>query len=320
MDLSIISVNWNSAEYMQECIASIREHTTEITYEVVIVDNASRKEDFEQLKRLCPEATILRSEENLGFARANNLAFARSVGEYVLFLNPDTKLIGSAINIMLKEAKALPDAGIVGCKLLNRDLSVQLSSIQKFPTIINQVLDAEYLLLRWPRCPLWDIAPLFSQQVQPIKVDVISGACMLLRRAVFEQVGKFREDYFMYGEDTDLNFKVQGASFANYYVGNAEIVHYGGGSSSKQCWNQWSVVMKHNSIRRYFRNTRGRYYELFYRLGMGSAAIVRLIALGMVYPWGNLISQRQALKNAMNKWITILRWAIGEQICSVEGS
>ena len=104
----------------------------------------------------------------------------------------------------------------MGCKLLNTDLSVQLSSIQKFPTILNQVVDAEYLRLRWPQCPLWGIAPLFAENVKLLKVDVIPGACMLLRRKVFEQVGMFSEDYFMYAEDLDLNFKLKAAGFTNY--------------------------------------------------------------------------------------------------------
>jgi len=311
MDLSIISVNWNSAEYMQACLESVRVYTKGISYEVVIVDNSSKVEEFEKLKRLCSEATIVRSEENLGFARANNLGFMRSVGNYVLLLNPDTKLISPAISIMLEAAKTLPDAGIVGCKLLNGDLSVQLSSIQRFPTILNQMLDTEYLQLRWPQCPLWDLSPLFSSADEPVRVDAISGACMLIQRDVFEKVGMFSEDYFMYAEDMDLNFKVHRECFANYYVGKAEIIHYGGGSSSKQRWSQWTTVMKHDAMRRYFRNTKGRYYEFLYRLAMGVAAIGRLAILGVAYVFGKLGFKRGNLTDAISKWTTILRSAIG---------
>jgi GT2 family glycosyltransferase len=211
MELSIICVNWNSLEYLRECIASVYQHTHGVSFEIIVVDNASPQGGVDALKQQFPEITIIKSEKNLGFAGANNVGFRRSSGDYVLFLNPDTKLAEPAINAMLQHIKMLPDAGIVGCKLLNTDLSVQLTSIQKFPTILNQVLDAEYLQLRWPHCFLWEIAPLFSNEVKLLKVEVITGACMLLRREVFERVGMFSEDYFMYAEDIDLNYKVRRA-------------------------------------------------------------------------------------------------------------
>src|SRR5262249_44700971 len=151
-----------------------------------------------------------------------------------------------------------PDAGIVGCRLLNTDLSVQLTSIQKFPTIINQLLDVEYFQLRWPGCPLWDMRALFTDNVKLTKVEVISGACMLLRREVFTRVGMYTEDYFMYAEDIDLNFKAARAGFTNYYVGNAIIVHHGGKSSSQQSVSHWATIMKYRAMKRMFNNTRGR--------------------------------------------------------------
>jgi GT2 family glycosyltransferase len=158
---------------------------------------------------------------------------------------------------MMERIRSLPDAGIVGCKLLNTDLSIQLSSIQKFPTILNQLLDIEYLQVRWPGCPLWNLKPLLSPGVKLSKVDVISGACMLMPRNVFEQVHMFTEDYFMYAEDIDLNYKVKRAGFSNYYVGDAVIIHFGGGSSSQQGVSQWKTVMKYRAMRQYYRNTRG---------------------------------------------------------------
>src|SRR5450755_3647080 len=185
MDLSIIIVNWNSADFLSECVASIQKHMQSVTYEIIVVDNASAKEDVDKLRQHLPDISLIASQENRGFAGANNLGFRHSSGEYVLFLNPDTKLVGPAIDIMVERMKLLPDAGIVGCRLLNRDLSVQLTSIQKFPTILNQVLDLQYLQLRWPHCPLWEMAPLFSDEAKLVKVEMISGACMLLRREVF---------------------------------------------------------------------------------------------------------------------------------------
>jgi GT2 family glycosyltransferase len=313
MELSIVCVNWNSVDYLRECLASIYEHTLEVKFEIVIVDNASPAGDVSVLEREFPQIKIIKSPKNLGFAGANNLGFRHSSGTYVLFLNPDTKLMGPSIPILLRHIKALPDAGIVGCKLLNSDLTVQLSSIQKFPTILNQALDAEYLRIRWPRCPLWEIAPLFADDVKLLKVRVIPGACMLLRRTVFEQVGGFSEDYFMYAEDIDLNYKVKHAGFSNYYVGETAIIHHGGGSSSRQEVRQWAVVMKMNAMLQLFRKTRGRTYGTGYRAAMGTVAAARLLILTGISLIKRTLGRGQSPQVALGKWKAILNWAIGRR-------
>ena len=311
MNLSIICVNWNSVDYLRECIASIYENTSNLSWEILVVDNASPQGGVETLKDQFPEVKIIKSSKNLGFAGANNIGFQQSAGEYVLFLNPDTKLIGPTLNILFDNIRKLPDAGIVGCKMLNTDLSVQITSIQKLPTILNQILNSEYLHLLWPSCPIWNIGPLFREQTQPTKVEVIPGACMMLRRSVFEEAGMFSEDYFMYGEDLDLNFKLKQAGYTNYYIGEAVIVHHGGRSSSQQKLNQWATVMKYRAMTRYFQKTRGRFYEARYRIAMGCVALSRLILLALMHPFGTVLWDKQSLRRASGKWKVVLKWAIG---------
>ena len=311
MELSIIYVNWNSLDYLRESIASVVQHTHNTTFEIIVVDNASPEPGVDSLKETFPGITIVHSDDNLGFAGANNLGFRRSVGAYVLFLNPDTKLIGPSLDLLLDRLKTLPDAGIVGCKLLNSDLSVQLSSIQTYPTILNQAMDAEYLRLRWPECPLWKIAPLFSDNVGFIKVDVIPGACMLLRREVFERVGWFSEEYFMYAEDLDLNYKVKSAGFSNYYIGETAIIHHGGTSSSRQKVSHWATIMKYRAMVKLFSKTRGRVYAFGYRAAMGVVAVGRLVLLALVAPFGSIVGDRELLRYSREKWITVLKLTTG---------
>ena len=317
MELSIIYVNWNSLDYLRESITSVYEQTHSVSFEIVVVDNASPELGVDSLKERFREIKIVHSDKNLGFAGANNLGFRHSVGEYVLFLNPDTKLVAPSIDLLLGRHKTLPDAGIVGCKLLNTDLTVQLSSIQVYPTILNQAMDAEYLRLRWPECPLWRIAPLFSEEVRLIKVDIIPGACMLLRRTVFENVGLFSEEYFMYAEDLDLNYKVKAAGLTNYYVGETAIIHHGGTSSSRQKVSQWATIMKYRAMVQLFRKTRGRAYAIAYRLTMGIVAVGRLIALALLSPFGNN-RERESLEYSRDKWKTILKLSAGLQDMAVE--
>jgi GT2 family glycosyltransferase len=311
MDLSIIFVNWNSEDYLRNCIASIYSNTKGISFETIVVDNASPAGNVDALKENFPEIKIIKSQENLGFARANNLGFKNSSGSFVLILNPDTKLVGPAVNILLDHSKSLPDAGIVGGRLVDPDLTVQTTSIQRFPTILNQVADVEYLRRRWPNCSLWSLGPLFTQPEKPVKVDVIPGACMLLRREVFEKAGMFTEDYFMYAEDIDLNRKVARLGFSNYFVPDATVIHYGGTSSSHQKINQWSTIMKYRAMDQYYTRNDGRIYAVTYRAAMGCAAVARLLVVAALLPLGMLLRKGRGLWATTAKWTAVLTWAIG---------
>jgi hypothetical protein len=313
MELSIIFVNWNSVDYLRECIASIYENAHGISFEIIVVDNASPQGGVETIHEQFRDVKIIKSPTNVGFAKANNIGFEQSTGSYVLFLNPDTQLLGPTLNILLGHIKSLPDAGIVGCKMLNTDRTVQITSIQRFPTILNQVINAEYLQLRWPDCPLWSIGPLFSNEAKVVKVEVIPGACMLLRREVFAQVGMFSDDYFMYAEDLDLNYKLKQAGYTNYYVGEATIIHHGGRSSSRQKVSQWSTTMKYRAMTRYYRKTRGPLYEFMYRATMGCAAVGRLSLLGIAYVFGGFVWDRESIRFAADKWKAVVKWAVGRQ-------
>lgn len=314
MNLSIIIVNWNSADFLLQALRSVQEHIREVSNEVIVVDNASKATELEKLsvvEQQFPQIKVIHSEANLGFARANNLGFQHSTGEWLLFLNPDTELLGLAISKILEQARQLHNVGIVGCKLLNTDHSVQLSSVQSFPTILNQVLDIEFLQLRWPHWKLWGISPLFSNDAEPQRVNVISGACMLLKREVFEKVGMFSEDYFMYAEDLDLCYKTQRLGLNNYYVGGATIIHHGGKSSSQRAANQWSVMMKFNSIFKFCVKTGGRFYGLLYRLAMVLSATLRLLALTLMSAFNFVTGNPTSFVYARTKWISVLKWSVG---------
>jgi GT2 family glycosyltransferase len=274
---------------------------------MIVVDNASPDGGGEILESEFPEIKLVKSETNLGFAGANNLGFRQSSGRYVLFLNPDTRVVGPAINTLLENIKSLPDAGIVGCKLLNSDLSVQTASVQKFPTLLNQLTNVEYLRMKWPACPLWDISSLFRETPAPVKVEVIPGACMLLKREVFEKAGLFTEDYFMYAEDIDLNYKVRSLGFSSYYVGTAQIVHHGGTSSSTQPVSHWSILMKHRAMVKYCRMVGGPVYAVSYRATMGLSALVHMILLGGMLPF----KDKKDIRLKSSKWSTVLRWSLG---------
>jgi GT2 family glycosyltransferase len=141
---------------------------------------------------------------------------------------------------------------------------------------------------------------------------------MLLRKTVFEQAGLFSEEYFMYAEDLDLNYKVKAAGFTNYYVGETAIIHHGGTSSSRQKVSQWATIMKYRAMVQLFRKTRGGIYALGYRVAMGAVAVGRLILLALLSPFGNLVSDRESMKHSREKWKTVLKLSAGWQDVAVE--
>ncbi|WP_442496790.1 glycosyltransferase family 2 protein [Methylobacter sp. sgz302048] len=310
MDLSIIIVNWNSKDYLQKCIASVFAWTSNIDFEIVVIDSASYDGADEMLKRCYPQVRFIQSDLNLGFAKANNVAFRESTGRYVLFLNPDTELIGPAINILFDAVQMLPKAGAVGCKLLNADRSVQTSCIQAFPTILNQMLSSEYLRFLFPRSSLWGMNSLFGAKNEPAKVDMISGACLMLRRSVFEQAGLFSEDYFMYAEDLELCYKIRQIGYSNYYIPTASVIHFGGGSTEKGP-SEFSVVMARESLWRYMKKNRGNIYGSAYRASIAVSAIGRLLVLVILLPLHCLRQSEPSWNSSLKKWWTILAWSLG---------
>jgi GT2 family glycosyltransferase len=312
-DLSVIIVNWNSVNYLRECLASLFSSVRALEFEVIVVDNASYDGCDEMLRNEFPAAKFIQSTENLGFAGANNLGFSHSSGECLLFLNPDTKVVGDAISVMLRHLRTLPDAGAVGCKLLNSDGSIQTTCIQPFPTILNQFLDTDSLILRFPGLRIWGVRPLFFYSGRPEPVEVICGACIMTKRHVFERVGRFPEDYFMYGEDLDLCFRIRKAGFKSYYVGDASIVHHGGTSTKQIRANYLNIVLKRESIAIFLQKYRGKWVAILYRLTTGFASVVRLGILLLLFPAVAICRRMNSLARAFGKWSKVLSWSLGRE-------
>ena len=308
--LSIIIINWNSVEYLKKCLHSIYSRTNNLDFEVIVVDNASYDGCDEFIKNEFPQAKFIQSKENIGFARANNLGYEYSSGRNLLFLNPDTEILDSAINIMYSYLESIPDAGAVGCKLLNSDLSVQTSCIQPFPTILNQALDVEYLKLKFPQLRLWGIKPLFFNDGNPEEVEVVSGACIMIKKDVFEEIDMFSTDYFMYSEDLDLCYKIQQSGYKSFYISNASVVHHGGGSTRFNNKNEFNIVLMRESVFKFLEKNRGTLNALLYKFSMALVSISRLLLISILIPIA-LLFGCNTLHPVFNKWKKVLKWSLG---------
>jgi hypothetical protein len=173
----------------------------------------------------------------------------------------------------------------------------------RFPGILNQVLQSDALMRRWPSFPVWNIGPLFSNDLTPAKVEAITGACMMMRREVFEKVGMFSEEYFMYAEDVDLCWKVTRAGFSNYYVGRGNVLHYGGVSSPRE----WQIVMKMKAEQQLIANFRGRFYGFLFRATLGLNAALRLMLTIILRTFKKPGKGKEQMNTASLKYRAVLR-------------
>lgn len=313
MDLSIIIVNWNSKDFLAEALNSVQATVHGISYEVLVIDSGSFDGCAEMLVQSYPWVRFIQSGSNLGFAKANNEAFRLSHGDVILFLNPDTKVLGNAITELMRTLNSRPDAGLVGPKLLNGDGSVQETCVRAFPTLVNQLLDSEVLRRRFPNSTLWGKRALGTVDAMPKRVEALSGASLMASRKVFEQVGMFSTDYFMYSEDMDLCLKAARQGFNAYYVPSAVVVHYGGASSSQSPTSSFSAVMRLESQWRFFRKMHSAPYAAVYRVGMFIASLLRISALIMALMIRFFRPEQQGLVYSLRKWAARLRWTIGAQ-------
>ena len=306
--LSILIVNWHSRDYLQRCLESVEATCRELSPEVIVVDGASFDGCDQMMARQFPSAKFIQSEYNIGFGRCNNLGFAEIDSDLVLLLNPDTELQNGALTRLVDVLEKNPEYGIVSGRLLNSDGTLQTSCVQSLPTPINQALDCDFLRKVFPASRLWGTGVAFASKA-PIEVEAVSGACMLLRTEVFRGFGGFRDDYFMYGEDMDLCYRVRAQGHKVMFVPDAEIVHHGGGSSRTQ-FSGFSDEMLRVAGEIYFKQNHGTAAALQYRLLQAVSAIVRLplIVLAFFMFSGE---RRLAARVSAQKWMVVLRWALG---------
>ena len=229
IDLSVIIVNWNTRDLLVRCLNSITQVTQRMKAEVFVVDNRSSDESGRTVKERFSQVILIENETNLGFAGANNQALRRSKGNYLLLLNPDTQVKEEPIQKLISMMDAHPDVGITGVQLLNSDGSKQ-NSIANFPSLATELLNKS--LLRWLSPGKFPGKE--KDYPEPIEVDSVIGACMMVRREALDQVGLLDEDYFLFLEETDWCYRMKRAGWKIYHVPDAEVYHFQGKSAEKE--------------------------------------------------------------------------------------
>ncbi len=255
MNVSIVIVNWNTKSILRDCLKSVYEQTKDISFEVIVIDNASADGSVDMIKSDFPKVILIENKKNKGFAAANNQGIARAKGRYVLLLNPDTMILDNAIAKTVRFADLHPDAAVIGSRVLNVDGTLQPSCFM-FPSLLNMILSSTYLYKLFPRSKFFGRERMTWWDRNDVReVEVVTGCFMLIRRDAIDQVGMMDEQFFMYAEETDFCFRVKQAGYKNIFTPDAEIIHLGGQSTEQV--KKAMTIQKRKSILQFIKKHNG---------------------------------------------------------------
>ena len=225
MKLSVVILSYNVRYFLELCIKSVQAAITDLDAEIIVVDNYSSDDSCEMVRRLFPTVRLIENSENLGFSKGNNIGVAQAKGKYICILNPDTVVAEDTFKMILAHAETNSKIGLLGCQLLDGRGQFLPESKRNIPTPMVSLKK----ILGFPNA--YYASKLSANDIG--NVEVLVGAFMFLRKAVYDEVNGFDEDYFMYGEDIDLSYKVLKAGYKNVYFGKTSVLHYKGESTLK---------------------------------------------------------------------------------------
>ena len=255
MKLSVVIVSYKVCAYLEQCLMSLGKALQGIDAEVIVVDNHSADGTVEHISRRFPSVEVIGSRHNLGFARANNVAIRRSRGQYVLLLNPDTIVAENTVAEVLGFMDAHPSAGSAGVAMLRDNGSAAPESRRGLPTPLTAFYKMSGLCSRFPHSSRFGRYYMgHLPWNRPGRIDVVSGAFCMLRREALDRVGLLDEEFFMYGEDIDLSYRLLKAGYDNWFV-PACILHYKGESTHKSAFRYVHVF--YNAMLIFFRKHYG---------------------------------------------------------------
>lgn len=225
MELSVVILNYKVKWFLEQCILSVQKAIAGMDAEIIVIDNDSQDGSCEMVRQQFPGITLIENKENVGFSKANNQAVAIAKGKYICILNPDTAVEEDTFIAALDFYKSKENIGALGVYLMDGTGNFLPESKRNFPSTKASLLklignDSKYY------------ASHVSKEGDG-QVDVLVGAFMLMKKSIYDEAGGFDEDYFMYGEDIDLSFKITKKGYSNYYLGSTKTLHYKGESTRK---------------------------------------------------------------------------------------
>lgn len=228
---SVVIVSFNTRDLLRDCLTALTDESRGLNVEVLVVDNVSRDGSADMVAAEFPGVKLIRSQVNLGFAAANNRAFAQAIGRYVVLLNSDAFLQSGALHRAIRHMEHEPEVGLGGAKLVGRDGSWQPSA-RLFPSLLNDFLSLSGLAARYPKSHFFGrFDRTWADPAEACDVDWVPGAFSIIRRDALEKTGYFDEDFFLYYEEVDLCRRFKKHGYKVRYWPDVTVVHYGGESS-----------------------------------------------------------------------------------------
>jgi GT2 family glycosyltransferase len=273
LDMSVVIVCWNNRDYLEPCLHSLYRGCLHSTFDVVVVDNGSTDGSQAMLCQKFPQVKIIQNKDNVGLGRASNQGIETTRGRYVLLLNNDTLVNGPSLDSMVELLDAHPDAGAVGGKLLNPDGSFQ-AGYADFSTLAEEFLIATHLGEL-----IWDGYPSHGDVSRVKEVGWMSSACLLLRREAIGQVGLLDETYFIYGDEADLQYRLNQAGWRVYYLPSATTVHYGGRSMDR--WRRRKMVYRGKML--FYKKNYGAFRASLLQAMFAGLSLTKMVSWGLAY-------------------------------------
>ncbi len=280
MKLSIVIVNYNVKYFLEQCLYSVRKAIHNMDAEIFVVDNNSVDGSLEMLHQKFPDITLIANKDNVGFSIANNQAIKQSSGEYVLLLNPDTVVEDDTFTKVVRFMDEHSDAGGLGVKMVDGKGKFLPESKRGLPTPSVAFYKIFGLSRIFPKSKLFGKYHLGYLDKEKIhSVDILSGAFMLLRKSLLDQIGLLDETFFMYGEDIDLSYRIIKAGYKNYYFPNTRIIHYKGESTKKGSVNYVVVFYKAMVIfaKKHFSSKNARIFSILINMAVYFRAFLAIL-------------------------------------------
>jgi GT2 family glycosyltransferase len=272
-DISIVLVCWNNKDYLEPCLDSLYEGVMKSSFDVVVVDNGSIDGSQDMLREKFPEVKIIQNDHNVGLGRASNQGIEATRGRFVLLLNNDTIVNGPSLDGMVEFLDKTPDAAAVGGKLLNPDGSVQ-SCYNNFPS-----LHEEFLIATRLGELIWEGYPGIIEGDVIKTVGWMGSACLMVRRETLNQVGLLDEEYFIYGDEADLQYRFKKNGWQMYYLPHVTTIHYGGRSMNR--WSRRKMVYRGHIM--FYKKNYGAFRTFILRFMLGSLSLFKLLPWGVAY-------------------------------------
>jgi hypothetical protein len=303
-DVSVVIVSWNAREYLAKCLKTIENQGRQLSIETIVVDNDSRDGSQQMVEHGFPWVRLLCNDENLGFARANNVGIAHATGRYVFLVNSDIEAPGGSFASLVSFLDAHPEAGMAGPRVRQPDGKTQRSCMG-YPTLWNSFCRALSLDSAFPQLRLFGglLLPWWKHDSER-QVAVINGCFWAIRRSALEQVGGLDEQFFMYGEDVDFCRRMTGAGWKIFFTTAAEVIHYGGASSSNA--PERFYVQLYRSKIQFWQKHHGRLSLPVYRAILILHHLLRLGPLGTAYL--ALPHRRTIFRSKLQRNIACMRW------------